>query len=69
MTGNEIKAFRARWGLTQMTLAARLGVNHSTVWRWEQQGDDPVPARIALALQGIAAELQQARPPTEAGSR
>lgn len=69
MTGNDIRAFRERWGLTQVALAARLGVNHSTVWRWEQRGDEAVPARIALALQGIAAELQQARPPTEAGSR
>ena len=68
MTGNDIKAFRARWGLTQVALAARLGVNHSTVWRWEHD-EYPIPARIALALRGIAAELQQARPPTEAGSR
>lgn len=69
MTGNDIRAFRERWGLTQVALAARLGVNHSTVWRWEQRGDAAVPARIVLALQAIAAELQQARPPTEAESR
>lgn len=61
MTGNDIKAFRDRWGMTQVALAARLGVNHSTVWRWEHD-EYPIPARIALALRGIAAELQQERP-------
>ena len=69
MTGNDIKAFRERWGLTQVALAARLGVNHSTVWRWEQMRDNPVPARVAFAIQGTTVELQQARPSPEDESR
>ena len=65
MTGNDIKAFRERWGLTQVALAARLGVNHSTVWRWEDKQDAPVPERVAFAVRGldITLEREQRRRP------
>jgi len=35
MTSTALKKFRARLGLTQRALAARLGVDRHTVKRWE----------------------------------
>lgn len=36
MTGNEIKEVRARWGLTQATLAYTLGMTVDSVSKWER---------------------------------
>lgn len=58
MTGENVKAWRDRHGVTQMALAARLGVNHSTVWRWEHD-KLPLPPWLPLALEAIAAERGQ----------
>lgn len=50
MTPADIRAFRARWGLSQRALAAELGVaNYRTVQRWEA-GDIDVPGPAALAM-------------------
>jgi DNA-binding transcriptional regulator YiaG len=38
-----IKQFRARLGLTQVELAARLGVSFATVNRWENGQTKPSP--------------------------
>lgn len=35
MTGAELKALRVSLGVTRADLAAALGVNPVTVWRWE----------------------------------
>ncbi|PIT67916.1 hypothetical protein CER18_09055 [Bartonella tribocorum] len=42
----EAKELRKRLNLTQDEMAALLGVNKSTVWRWEKYG---VPSRGAVA--------------------
>lgn len=52
MVGNRIEQAREQAGLTRAQLAQRLGVAHSTVWRWER--DIVLPVRrlgaIATAL-------------------
>jgi len=51
MTPAQFRALRLcyAWSLTRM--AAELGVNKSTVWRWEH-GKYPVPAAVAKRLLG-----------------
>jgi transcriptional regulator with XRE-family HTH domain len=36
MTGAELRRIRTRLGLTQVQMAARLGVTNTTVARWER---------------------------------
>ncbi|WP_352572967.1 helix-turn-helix domain-containing protein [Mesorhizobium australicum] len=45
----DVKAIRARLGLTQQGLADALGVNLSTVWRWENGQPPRGAARTLLA--------------------
>ena len=47
MTGKELKRIRKRLGLTQVELAAKIGVYWNTVARWER---DEVPIRESMAL-------------------
>lgn len=49
----EIAAFRERHGLTLDSLAALLGVDRMTVWRWEAGRRAP-PAFLRLALDRLA---------------
>lgn len=56
MTGNEIKGLRTELGMTSSAFATLLGVNPSTLYRWESEGEgevkvDPNAARILAALQ------------------
>jgi DNA-binding transcriptional regulator YiaG len=46
MSGQEIREFRQRWGLTQEDLAAELGVTSVSVSRWESAGVQPHPSFI-----------------------
>lgn len=58
MDKTELKERREALGMTQVSLAARLGVAPSTVARWEQ-GVVPIPPYLGLALQGIRREKKQ----------
>lgn len=51
----EAKQLRKRLNLTQDEMAALLGVNKSTVWRWEKYG---VPSRgtVAYLLKSLCNE-------------
>lgn len=49
MTGAQFAALRQSIGLSGPELAAVLGVDRSTVYRWES-GDSPIPAAVPLAL-------------------
>lgn len=53
MTAAELRAHRRALGLSQLQLARALGVDHSTVFRWEQ-GTRAVPPLLALALEALA---------------
>ena len=46
MTKDKIQAMRKRLGLTQMQLAAKLGVSFVTVNRWERGHVTPQPDRL-----------------------
>lgn len=54
MTGAELRAARVALGLTQRRLASLLGVQQSTVWRWEAERTLEPPRMVALALATIA---------------
>jgi len=49
MTGNELKLWRKRWGITQVDLARRLGTYQVTIARWET-GARKIPFLLPLAL-------------------
>ena len=55
MSGDELRAWRARLGLTQARLAERLGLPRATVARWEA-GLMPIrhPEILRLALERLA---------------
>jgi transcriptional regulator with XRE-family HTH domain len=43
MAPEAIKDLRRRLGLTQESLAALIGVDHATIWRWERGRTRPLP--------------------------
>jgi transcriptional regulator with XRE-family HTH domain len=49
MTGSELKSKRSDLGWSQVKMADYLGINRSTLWRWEE-GVVPVPKSVELAL-------------------
>lgn len=49
----DLKSKRKTLGLTQRALADALGVNISTIWRYED-GRLPVPRRVELAISALA---------------
>jgi transcriptional regulator with XRE-family HTH domain len=52
MNGKELKQKREALGMTQMELARVLGVDVSTVSRWER-GIRSIPAHLPLALETL----------------
>ena len=54
----DIKATRKALGLTQAELAKKLGVDHSTVSRFES-GDIPLAERTLLAMEALAARAER----------
>ena len=54
----DIKALRARLGLTRAQLAGRLRVDRTTVWRWEAGEVEPQGPAVVL-LEQLAREAQQ----------
>lgn len=53
MTATEFRFLRAASGLSSRTLAAALGVQNSTVYRWEH-GARRIPSEIADHLRRLA---------------
>lgn len=62
LTGAEIQAFRAKWGLTQAELAHRLGLKSGvvTISAWENDRSTS-QSYLRLALAELARELQEER--------
>lgn len=52
MTAKQLTALRATLGLTQPQLAARLGVQPNTVYRWEA-GIHPISPLVAKFLRTL----------------
>lgn len=61
MTGNELKKKRSTLGLSQQKLSQLLELSLSTVARWEQLEEKPIPnsKMIDLALKTIERELKE----------
>lgn len=53
MTGDELKTLRQSWGMTQVELAARLGVTVDQVANWET-GRREISERTMIQLTDIA---------------
>ncbi|WP_188718890.1 helix-turn-helix domain-containing protein [Nitratireductor aestuarii] len=49
MKNLDVREIRKACGLTQRELASEMGVNLSTVWRWENVSPPSGPARALLA--------------------
>lgn len=52
MNGQELKAWRQKWQLTQEALAGLLGVHRVTIAKWEA-GDRGIPPFLHLALKAL----------------
>jgi len=52
MTGNELKLWRRKWGISQVELARLLGTYQVTVCRWET-GVRSIPFLLPLALEAL----------------
>jgi transcriptional regulator with XRE-family HTH domain len=67
-----LMAERARLGLTQGELAARIGVSQGAVSRWEKGRHRPsfeTLSKLAVMVDGTAANLRRAPPPLSGGVR
>ncbi len=60
MTGNDLKSWREKVGLTQQQFADRLGVSRVTVQNWE--GADAVPQPVATSCEIWEHRLKQENP-------
>jgi DNA-binding transcriptional regulator YiaG len=58
MTGQELKEWRRKWGLTQEGLAQRLGVIKVTVARWETR-TRAIPSFLPLALEALENHMKK----------
>ena len=62
MTPEELKALRARLGLTQYELAEKVGVARNTINRWEmgiRSIPEPVVRLLDYLTKEVRAEIQQ----------
>ncbi len=60
MTGEELKTFRERIGMSQDKLAKELKVARNTVSRWELE-ERKIPEFLELALQTIERSLNKGK--------
>ena len=56
MSGEELRAWREKYNLTQQELAFLLGVRHSTISRWETE-KHPIPGYLSLLLECIEEKI------------
>jgi DNA-binding transcriptional regulator YiaG len=60
MNGQELKAWRQKWQLTQEALAGLLGVHRVTIAKWEA-GDRGIPPFMHLALEALENRMRGER--------
>jgi transcriptional regulator with XRE-family HTH domain len=58
MTGEDLKNWRKKWGLTQIELARMLGTYQETISRWER-GKRGIPSHLPLALEALEHRLRK----------
>jgi predicted transcriptional regulator len=52
MTGQDLKNWRNKWGITQIELARLLGTYQETISRWEREKRG-IPSHLFLALEAL----------------
>jgi DNA-binding transcriptional regulator YiaG len=52
MTGEDLKSWRNKWGITQGELARMLGTYQETISRWEREKRG-IPSHLSLALEAL----------------
>lgn len=60
MNGVELQRRREALGLSRRELAAEVGVNHVTIWRWEARGKGATPI-IERETERILSRLERRR--------
>jgi transcriptional regulator with XRE-family HTH domain len=58
MTGQDIKNWRKRFGITQIELARLLGTYQETISRWERDKRG-IPSHLSLALEALENRLKE----------
>jgi DNA-binding transcriptional regulator YiaG len=58
MTGNELKLWRKKWGITQVELARILGTYQVTIARWETEARK-IPFLLPLALEAVENRMKE----------
>jgi transcriptional regulator with XRE-family HTH domain len=52
MTGQDLKNWRKKWGITQIELARLLGTFQETISRWEREKRG-IPSHLFLAIEAL----------------
>lgn len=58
MTGEDLKNWRKRWGVTQIELARLLGTYQETISRWEREKRG-IPSHLSLALEALEIRINK----------
>lgn len=58
MTGEDLKNWRKRWGITQKELAWLLGTYQETISRWEREKRG-IPSHLSLALEALENRMRK----------
>lgn len=61
MTGTELKKKRTSFGYSQQKLSTVFGLSVSTIARWEQMADKPIPnsEMLEFALKGLEIHVRK----------
>jgi predicted transcriptional regulator len=60
MTGEDLRNWRTKWGITQGELARQLGTYQETISRWER-GKRGIPSHLSLALEALENRMKKER--------
>jgi len=60
MTGQDLKNWRKRWGITQIELARLLGTYQETISRWEREKRG-IPSHLFLALEALEYRMKEGK--------
>jgi transcriptional regulator with XRE-family HTH domain len=58
MTGQDLRNWRKKWGITQGELALMLGTFQETISRWEREKRG-IPSHLSLALEALEHRLMK----------
>jgi transcriptional regulator with XRE-family HTH domain len=58
MTGQDLKNWRNKWGITQIELARLLGTYQETISRWERDKRG-IPSHLFLALEALENRMKE----------